>query len=85
MQQTQMAQAAAQAQMQQAAQAPPEQPQGPGPETQALMEAGEQHRVAQRGQQEEMRTARSTAQAIAAFQKLAQDGQAAEAAAAKTE
>ena len=83
MQQAQMQQAAAQAQVQAAAQSPPEQPQGPGPETQAMLEAGEQHRVAQRGQQEEMRTARSTAQAIAAFQKLAQDGQAAEAAAAQ--
>jgi len=73
--QAKMQEAAAQAQMQAAANAPPQQPQGPGPETQAMLEAGEQHRVQQRGQQEEMRTARSTAQAIAAFQKLAQDGQ----------
>jgi len=77
MQQQMMAAQAQQAS--QAAQAPPPQPQGPGPETQAILEAGEQHRVSQRGQQEEMRTARATAQAIQAFQKLAMDGQEAEA------
>jgi hypothetical protein len=83
-QQQQMAKMQA-AQVEQAAQGgqqPPQGPPGPSPETQALMEAGDQHRVQHEAQQREHATqqaahgtARSAAQAMQAFQKLQSQGQ----------